>query len=326
VATLRHSVIVVTWNAAEVLDRCLETVRGQEVTGGLETIVVDNASTDGTAAVLERHADHVRVIRNEENLGFSGGNNQGARAARGDVLHFLNSDTELLQNDALERLMLELAEPGVGLVGPRLENPDGTLQPSCRAHPTVARALLVGAGVHRVLPNALLARVFPAGWSHDEARDVDWVVGAALSVRADAFRYVGGFWPIHYAEEQELARQLQATAFRIRFLPAVRVMHVENVSNQQRFSLPERAARTAAAERAFIDRHYSARRGALIRRVTAAGHLGRAAILRRLGHGERADVYAAMAGPLLRPEGYSAGDVARERGDGAGGLGRVQSA
>jgi N-acetylglucosaminyl-diphospho-decaprenol L-rhamnosyltransferase len=300
VAAVRHTVIVVTWNAAEVLDRCLDSVRRQEVSGGIETIVVDNASTDGTAGVLARHSDHVTAIRNEENRGFSGGNNQGAQAARGDVLHFLNSDTELLQQDALERLMLELARPGVGLVGPRLENPDGTLQSSCRAHPGVLRALLVGAGAHRALPNPALARVFPAGWSHDEARDVDWVVGAALSVRADAFRYVGGFWPIHYAEEQELARELQRCGFRVRFVPGVRVMHVENVSNKQRFSLPERAARTAEAERAFVDKHYTRRRGGLIRRITASGHLARAAALRRLGHAERADVYAAMAGPLLR--------------------------
>ena len=301
-ATVRHSVIVVTWNAAEVLDRCLTSVRTQQLTGGSETIVVDNASTDSTAVVLKRHADHIRVIQNSENLGFSEGNNVGARAARGDVLHFLNSDTELLQPSALERLMRELAKPGVGLVGPRLENPDGTLQSSCRAHPTVLRSLLVACGAHRVMPNTLLARVFPAGWSHDEARDVDWVVGAALSVRADAFRYVGGFWPIQYAEEQELARELRATAFRIRFLPDVRVLHIENVSNQQRFPLAERARRTAEAERAFVDKHYSPGRGALIRRITAAGHLARSAILRRLGHADRANVYAAMAGPLLRAE------------------------
>lgn len=298
---VRHSVVVVTWNAADVLARCLDSVRTQDVSGGIETIVVDNASTDGTQAVLERHADHVRVIRNATNLGFSEGNNQGARAATGDVLHFLNSDTELLQPDALERLMLELAKPGVGLVGPRLENPDGTLQTSCRADPTVVRSALVAVGAHRFAPNPLRVRILPAAWSHDRARDVDWVVGAALSVRADAFRYAGGFWPIHYAEEQDLARKLRRAGFRVRFLPEVRVMHVENVSNKQRFSSPERAARTAEAERAFLDKHLSPRRAAAIRRITAAGHLGRSAILRRLGHADRADVYAAMAAPLLRP-------------------------
>jgi GT2 family glycosyltransferase len=240
------------------------------------------------------------VIHNDQNLGFSVGNNQGAADASGDVLHFLNSDTQLLQPDALQRLADELGRTGVGLVGPRLENPDATLQSSCRAHPTVLRALLVGAGLHRLLPRAGLARVFPAGWSHDETRDVDWLVGAALSVRADVFRDTGGFWPIQYAEEQELAWEVQRRGYVVRFVADVRVMHVENVSNQQRWSLPQRAARTAEAERAFLAKNYSRPRGAVIRRITATGHLARSAILRRLGHTERADVYAEMARPLLR--------------------------
>ena len=292
---MRHSVIVVTWNAAEVLDRCLETVRSQKVEGGLETIVVDNASTDGTDAVLARHADHVRVIRNESNAGFSLGNNQGAAAAHGEVLHFLNSDTELLQPDALQRLADEVGRAGVGLVGPRLENPDGTLQSSCRAHPTVLRALAVGTGLHRLLPNRLVAHVLPADWSHDDTRKVDWVVGAALSVRADLFREAGGFWPTQYAEEQNLAREIQNRGFAVRFVHDVRVMHVENFSNQQRWSSPERAGRTAAAERAFLAKHYPRRRAAVIRSITALGHSGRSAVLRRLGRTERADEYRSMA-------------------------------
>ncbi len=292
---MRHSVIVVTWNAAEVLDRCLETVRSQEVQGGLETIVVDNASTDGTEAVLARHADHIQAIRNDRNLGFSLGNNQGADAAHGEVLHFLNSDTELLQPDALQRLADEVGRDGVGLAGPRLENPDGTLQSSVRAHPTVLRALAVGTGLHRLLPNRFVASVLPAGWSHDETRNVDWVVGAALSVRADLFRDAGGFWTIQYAEEQDLAREIERRGFAVRFVHDVRVMHVENVSNQQRWSSPERAGRTAEAERAFLEKHYPRRRAAAIRAITALGHSGRSAVLRRLGRPERAEEYRSMA-------------------------------
>jgi N-acetylglucosaminyl-diphospho-decaprenol L-rhamnosyltransferase len=297
---VRHSVIVVTWNAADVLDRCLASVRAQRPDGGLETIVVDNASTDGTDAVLARHADHVRVIRNDRNLGFSLGNNQGAADASGEVLHFLNSDTELLEPDALERLAGEVLARGVGLAGPRLENPDGTLQPSVRVHPTVLRALLVAAGVSRFLPNPLVAGVLPEDWSHDESREVDWVVGAALSVRADLFRDVGGFWPIQYAEEQDLAREIQRRGYGVRFVHDVRIMHVENVSNEQRWSSPERAGRTAEAERAFLSKHYSRGHAAAIRLITAFGHTWRSVILRLLGQHERAAVFGSMARVLLR--------------------------
>jgi GT2 family glycosyltransferase len=297
---VRHSVIVVTWNAAEVLDRCLESVHRQEVDGGLETIVVDNASTDGTDAVLARHADRIRVIRNDRNLGFSLGNNQGAAAASGEILHFLNADTELVGRDALRRLADALRESGVGLAGPRLVNPDGTLQPSCSAHPSVLRALIVESGLHRVLPNRMLAWAFPRHWSHDESRNMGWLVGAALSVRADVFRDVGGFWPIQYGQEQDLAREIQRRGLAVRYVHDVPVLHVENFSGRQRWSSPERAARTAEAELAFLGKHYSRPRAAAIRLITAIGHAGRSAILGLLGETERADVYRSMARVHLR--------------------------
>jgi GT2 family glycosyltransferase len=298
---MRHSVIVVTWNAGEVLDRCLASVLRQEVDRGLETLVVDNASTDDTQAVLARHADRIRVIRNDRNVGFSLGNNQGAANASGEILHFLNSDTELLEQDALQRLADALAERDVGLVGPRLVNPDGTLQPSCTAHPTVLRALVVASGLHRLLPNRILARIYPRGWSHDESRNTDWLVGAALSVRAEVFHEVGGFWPMQYAEEQNLAREIQRRGLAVRYVHDVNVMHVGNFSNQQRWSSDERAGHTAEAEVAFLAKHYSRPQAAAIRLITATGHAGRSAILRRMGETERADVYGSMARVLLKP-------------------------
>ena len=297
---MRHSVIVVTWNAAEVLDRCLESIGRQVVEGGLETVVVDNASTDRTEAVLVRHADAIRVIRNAENLGFSGGNNQGAEAAKGEVLHFLNSDTELLQPDALQRLGEALRADRVGMVGPRLVQPDGTLEPSCTAHPTVPASLAVALGLHRLLPNRALARIYPRAWSHDESRTMDWLVGAALSVRADVFRAVGGFWPIQYGEEADLARKVQDRGYTVRFVHDVSVMHVGNVSNQQRFSAPARAGRAARAEVAYLDRHVGGVHAAAIRSIVGAGHAGRAAVLGLLGERERAAVYRSMAGVYLR--------------------------
>ena len=295
-----HSVIIVTWNAAAVLDRCLASVARQAVDGNLETIVVDNASTDDTEAVLDRHAGRVRVIRNAENLGFSGGNNQGAEAATGEVLHFLNSDTELLHPDALRRLGDALRVHDVGMVGPRLVQPDGALEPSCTAHPTVAASLAVALGLHRILPNRARARVYPRAWSHDESRTMDWLVGAALSVRADLFRAVGGFWPIQYGEEADLARKVQDHGYTVRFVHDVSVMHVGNVSNQQRFSSPDRAGRAARAEVAYLDRHVGGLRAAAIRSIVGAGHAGRAAVLGLLGELERAAVYRSMAAVYLR--------------------------
>ena len=290
------SVIIASWNAGPVLDRCLASLRRQQVAGGLETIVVDNASTDDTADVLRRHGDHVRAIANQRNVGFSVANNEAAQVARGSVLFFLNSDTELLSDDVLARLARVFEDPSIGLAGPMLLNPDGSLQPSCAAHPGLARALVVATGLQRLLPGGARTRIAPERWAHDRPLDTGWLMGAALAVRADLFRELGGFWLTMYAEDEDLAYRAQRRGLRVRFEPAARVMHIGNHSLAQRWSAPERAARVADAELAFLATHYAPPRRLAIRAVTGAGYAVRAGVHRALGRPQRAAVFAAMAG------------------------------
>ena len=288
------SVIIPTWNAADVLEACLDSLRRQEVRGGFETIVVDNGSTDGTAELLRRRAGEVQVISNETNVGFAAANNAAARGARGRVLLFLNSDTELLDSHALERLAQAVEEPGVGIAGPLLLNPDMSVQPSCARDPGVLRSTLVASGAWRVLPRRLLTRVAPDLATPRGAADVDWVMGAALAVRAGVFRQVGGFWPTMYAEDQDLALKARRAGFRVRFEPSARVLHVGNHSLAQRWASAERADRVANAELVFLATHYSRPRRAAIRAVVGAGYGARALAHRVLGRREPAGVYAAM--------------------------------
>jgi GT2 family glycosyltransferase len=293
------SVIVVSWNAGDVLGACLDSLERQRIEGGFETIVVDSGSTDGTAALL-REREGVTVISKEENVGFSAGNNEAAALAAGEVLFFLNSDTELLDPDTLATLARVAREPGVGLVGPRLENPDGTLQPSCAGHLSVGRALLVASGLHLLLPDRARAGLAPDRWSHDAARDTDWLMGAAIAIRAELFREVGGFWPRLYVEDQELALRLQRRGLRVRYEPSVRVMHIGNHSNRRRFSDPERAAVIARAEVAFLDERYSGLRAGAIRAVLTAGHAVRSVVHRLLGRADRALTHRLMARAYAR--------------------------
>jgi N-acetylglucosaminyl-diphospho-decaprenol L-rhamnosyltransferase len=291
----RVSVIIATWNAADVLAPCLDSLERQELNGGLETIVVDNASTDSTQELLRRYDGRARVIANDHNALYAGANNQAAQSARGGVLFFLNADTELRGTDVLERLAYAVEDPAVGIAGPRLVNPDGTLQPSCGTHPTVARALMVGIGAHRLLPDSARARVAPAQWSHDRSIDTDWVMGAAIAIRADLFRELGGFWETMYAEEQDLAYRVREHGLQIRFERSATVMHIGNHSVAQQWSDAERAARVADAELAFLAAHYGPIRAAAIRAITWVAYAGRARVLGALGHPERAAVYSAMA-------------------------------
>jgi GT2 family glycosyltransferase len=293
-AELRVSVIIATWNAAGVLGACLDSVLAQEVAGGFETIVVDNASTDGTAALLRDYEGRVRVITSDRNAAYAGGNNLAAREARGEVLFFLNSDTELLSRDVLERLARAATAEGVGLAGPRLVNPDGTLQPSCAAYPTVLRALVVGVGLHRILPDRMRARAAPYFWSHSESRDTDWLMGAALAVRADVFRELGGFWPTLYLEETDLAYRARRRGLRVRFESGASVMHIGAHSLSQRFNDAERAARSASAELGFLDAHYGRARRTAIRAVALLTYGSRALAHSLMGRRGRAAVYGAM--------------------------------
>ena len=294
VSTARVSAIVTTWNACEVLGRCLESLGRQVVTGGFETLVVDNASTDGTAEWLAQQAGG-RVITNVRNAHYSGGNNIGADAARGRVLVLLNPDTELLGTRVLEVLARAVEEPGVGIAGPRLANPDGSLQPSCAAYPSILRALVIGTGFQRLLPNSLLARVDPERWSHDRPKDVDWVKGAALAVRADLFAELGGFASTTYGQEEDLAFRARQRGWRVRFEPSVTVMHVGNVSAAQKWGVAERAERVARAELTFLRAHYGPLRRTAIRVLVGMAYAARAAIHGALQRRERADLFRAMA-------------------------------
>jgi GT2 family glycosyltransferase len=296
VERLRISVIIATWNARDVLGRCLDSVLSQQVDGGFETIVVDNASTDRTAELLHSYSDRVRVITNDHNAAYSGANNMAAREARGEVLFFLNSDTELRGDDVLERLASAATADGVGVVGPKLVNPDGTLQPSCAPHPSVTSVAVVGVGLHRVLPNRLLERFAPQFWSHDEPADTDWLMGAAIAVRADVFRELGGFWPNMYGEDADIAYRAQERGLRVRFDPSATVMHVGNHSVSQKWTDAERGQRVASAEVAFLETHYGRARRVAIRAMATATYGARAVALALLRRRARAAVYRAMAG------------------------------
>lgn len=291
---LRGTVVIPSWNAGAVLGPCLDSLARQELRGGFETIVVDNGSSDETEAVL-RERDWVRVIRNSENAGYAGANNQAAQQARGSVLYLLNSDTELLQPDVLEQLAQAVEEPGVGLAGPKLLNPDGTLQPSCAAHPSVGGALVVGAGLHRLLPDGAVRRIAPELWSHDRSVDADWLLGAALAIPTQLYREMGGLWATEYAEDQDIAYRVQRRGLAVRFVEAARVMHIGNFTLSQHRTDAQRAARVAQAELAFLRAYYPWPRGVAIRAIVWCAYAGRAVVHRLLGRAARAELFRAMA-------------------------------
>jgi GT2 family glycosyltransferase len=297
---LRGTVIIPSWNAGAVLGPCLDSLARQELPGGFEVIVVDNGSTDETGAVLDRRADSVRVIHNDRNVGYAVANNQGAAEANGDVLYLLNSDTEMLARDVLALLADAAESPEVGLAGPKLLNPDGTLQPSCAAHPTLTRSLVVGSGLYRVMPQEVRRRVAPEFWSHERSIDTDWLLGAMLCIRRDLYAEIGGLWTTEYAEDEDIAFRVQQRGLAVRFVEPARVEHIGNFTLGQHRSDAQRAARIARAELAFLRAHYTRPRAAAIRVLVWFGYAGRALVHRLLGRSSRAAVFSGMARTYAR--------------------------
>ena len=253
------SVVVVTWNALPWLERCLDSVRGHE------TVVVDHGSTDGTLELVASRYPDVGLIR-QENLGMGAGNNAGLRATRGRYAFLLNPDAWVV-GDSLARLVAFADEhPEAAVVGPRLTNPDGTLQRSARGDPTLWGLATEYLFIRKLAPRSgLLNPLYAGGFGHDETRAVDWVSGAALLVRRRAMEAVGLFDEdfFMFSEEADWQYRFRRAGWSVLFYPGAEVVHVggashsgrlyvENLRGHLRFLAKHRGVQQAEHARALL--------------------------------------------------------------------------
>jgi len=258
----RVSIIIPTWNTRELLAACLESLEGS--TSGLcvETIVVDNGSTDGTAHLLRSHFPSVRVASNTENLGFGRAANQGAALSTGSYLLFLNTDAELMPDAVYTLVRFVEAQPRAGIVGTQLRNADGTFQGSYAPFPTLSREFLILSGLGRLLWGAQ----YPSRGPEDEQgpQEVDWVGGACLLARKIAFDAVGGFDDsfFMYGEEVDLCYRMRRAGWQVWYQPAARVIHFGGSSSAGQPT--EREAQLYRGRVQFFRRHHGPASAALL--------------------------------------------------------------
>ncbi len=222
------SVCIVNRNGADLLRACLGSLADPPPQAVMEIIVVDNASTDGSRAMLGSLFPEVRLIANNENLGFAAANNQAFELACGRYLLLLNNDTVMLPGavDALVRFIE--SRPNAGIVGPRLLNSDGSLQPSCRAFPTVWSMAFRAAYLDKLFP---AHRWFGAGalqgWTHDRPREVDALKGCCMLVRREVLDGVGPLDPgfLFYFEEVDWCFRARQGGWQTWFTPEAQVIH-----------------------------------------------------------------------------------------------------
>jgi N-acetylglucosaminyl-diphospho-decaprenol L-rhamnosyltransferase len=216
------SVVVVTYNALPLLERSLESVQGYE------TVVVDHGSTDGTVELARERFPDAKLIE-QENLGFGAGMNTGMRAASGDYFLLLNADAWVV-NDAVERLVAFAEDhPDAAVVGPKLLNPDGTLQRSVRGFPTTWRIATEYLFLRKVAPRSRALNAFyGAGFDHESVREAEFLGGACLLVRREAFEQVGGFDEAFFmmSEEVDWCYRFREAGWKVFFYPGAEVVHV----------------------------------------------------------------------------------------------------
>jgi N-acetylglucosaminyl-diphospho-decaprenol L-rhamnosyltransferase len=223
------SIVVASYNVWPHLERCLSAV----VDGPNEVIVVDSASTDGTQERVRQQFPQVRLIELEQNPGYGGALNTGIAAAAGDYFLVMNADAWPV-GDAVPRL-LEFAEnrPEVGIAGPRLLNPDGTLQPSVRGFPTRWRLATEYLFLRWFAPRSrLLNSFYGAGFDHQTPREAEFLTGAVLLLRRAAIDEVGTFDTAFFmfSEEVDLCYRMHEAAWRVEFTPDAEFVHVGGAS------------------------------------------------------------------------------------------------
>jgi hypothetical protein len=218
------SVVVVSWNVKPQLKNCLNSILGEKLKD-FEVIVVDNASSDGSPQMVERDFPQVKLIKNNQNLGFSKANNQAIKISQGEYILLLNSDT-VIQPGAIQKMVNFMDKnKRVGALGCKVKNPDGTLQDSCGRFPSLSA--IMATKIHR-LSKGLLLKSLASHQVADIEKEVDWITGASLMVRREAIEQVGLLDEaiFMYFEDTDWCYRIKKSGWVVKVTPEAEIIHL----------------------------------------------------------------------------------------------------
>ncbi len=241
-------VVILNWNTRDLLRRCLQTVNESQGKFSRRVIVVDNASTDGSAEMTRSEFPEIELIVNENNIGYPAGNNVGLRAlgyeGKGKVLEnapryalLLNPDTEVPPNAFDDMIANMDAHPTIGIAGPKIVLPDGSLDKACkRGFPTPMVSLYHFLGLSKLFPNnPKFGRYNMTFIDPDQEAEVDSVVGAFMQIRREAIADTGlldeAFFM--YAEDIDWAYRIKSAGWKVVYHPQVQIIHVKRAASRQ---------------------------------------------------------------------------------------------
>ena len=230
------SIIVVSWNVKDLLEKCLESIFKYIKNIDFEVIVVDNASKDGSVSMVKEKFDQVKLIDNKKNLGFAKANNQGMEMAQGKYILVLNDDTRLVDN-SLEKLV-ELMEENKdwAIAGCKLLNKDKSLQESVRRFPKFLDQLLILLKLHHLpLFKKYLNNYLVKDFDYMKFSEVDQIMGALMMMRKSVIDKIGKFDEkyFYWFEEVDLCKRAEDKGLKVVYTPEVNVIHYGGASFAQ---------------------------------------------------------------------------------------------
>ena len=222
-----NTAVIVTYNSERTIESCLSSIPNSDV----DVVVVDNNSTDRTVETSKNFPE-VKLIRNEQNLGFGKANNIGAKNSNSKYILFLNPDSKL-EGDAVEKLASYLdTHSDVAVVGPKLLNSDSSIQKEIARFPTLFSQILILLRAHR-LP--FLGNFAYQNLDYNKTQEAEHLMGAALLVRREVFEKVGGFDENFFLwfEETDLLKRIEDKGYKIIYYPEAVVTHLVGQSTKQ---------------------------------------------------------------------------------------------
>ncbi len=231
------SVVIVSYNTRDILRKCLEALFEHSSNLEFEVFVVDNDSRDGSAEMVAQEFPRVILTANKENLGFAAANNQAFALAQGEYILLLNPDA-FVKPGAISRAAKFMRQnPGCGVCGGRIVDPDGSLNPSARRFPTWFSNFCTLSGLSsRFAGSSFFNRHDFGGFAHDQVKEVDWVPGTFMFLRRSMLEDIGFFderFYIYY-EETDLCLRAKQAGWKVFFVPEAEVEHIGGASSKTR--------------------------------------------------------------------------------------------
>jgi N-acetylglucosaminyl-diphospho-decaprenol L-rhamnosyltransferase len=257
------SIIILSWNTCSLMRECLASIVEYGAGYELEIIVIDNGSTDGTQAMIQKEFPDVQLVQNLENVGFARGNNQGVALSRGHYLLLLNSDA-MLKAGSLDALVtLTKTQPRLGMAGARLINPDGSFQASHTPFPNQWREFLILSGLGRIF----MGRWFPSRGPEEQKGPqlVDYVEGACMFFKREAYLDVKGLEEsfFMYAEDVDLCYRLKQIGWQVWYHPNAEIIHYGGASSAGRRTRREGDLYRSRVQ--FFQKHYGSFQASLLK-------------------------------------------------------------